>query len=132
MRKSILPISVIMAAMLMLTVGCGDKNPAGHEDDFEVSFSYTPSPATVDSTITFTFVVESEGVHLEGLTNTEAEFEMGTMDAVEISLTEDSTEHGHYVGTGTFLMAGDYEVHFQYVHEGEAGHITMTNSCMVQ
>lgn len=132
MRKSILPISVIMAAMLMLTVGCGDKNPAEHEDDFEVSFSYTPSPATVDSTITYTFVVESEGAHVEGLTGTEAEFEMGTMDPVEISLIEDATEPGHYVGSGTLPMAGDYEVHFHYVHEGEASHITMTNSCMVQ
>ncbi len=132
MRKSILPISVILAALLVLTVGCGDKNPTEHEDNFEVSFSYAPSPAAVDATITFTFEVESEGEHVEGLTDTEAEFEMDIMDPVELSLTEDATEHGHFVGTGTFPMAGDYEVHFHYVHEGEADHLELTTGFTVQ
>ena len=131
MRKSILPVSFILAALLVLTICCEEDNPVVHEHEFEVSFTYTPNPAPVDSTITFTFEVESDGVHVEGLTDVEAEFEMGTMTPVEISLTEDATEHGHFVGSGSFPMGGVYDVHFHYIHEGEADHLELTTGFTV-
>ncbi len=131
MHKSIIATSLIMAALLVLTVGCEEDNPVVHGHEFEVSFTYTPNPAPVDSTITFTFKVESDGVHVEGLTDVEAEFEMGTMTPVEISLTEDATEHGQFEGSATFPMGGDYEVHFHYIHEGESDHIELTTGFTV-
>lgn len=118
-------IVAIFAAMLMLTVGCGDKNPTeAHDDAFDVSYTVTPTSLTAGSEFTIEFLVEDElGEHVDGLTDTACEFEMGGMAGVEVELT--AGEHGHYSGTGTLSMAGDYEVHFHYMHDGEENHMAM-------
>lgn len=131
MYKSKIRTFAIIAAMLTLAVGCGDKNPTSdaHDDQFDVTYTYTPSPATVGTAITFTFEVESDGEHVEDLTGTACELEMEGMDPTEIDLTE--AEAGHYSGSHTFTMAGEYEVQFHYMHDGEENHVAMTATITV-
>lgn len=132
MYKSKARIIAIIAAILMLTVGCGDKNPAGHEDEvYDISYTYTPTPAVKDAAITFTFKVEHDADHIGGLTGTAVEFEMPGMAPEEIDLTEDSADPGHYEGTITFTMVGEYEVHFHYLHDGEETHVELTTALTV-
>ncbi len=135
MKRIILTISILTLATVFLFTGCEDNNAADddHHDEFTLEFSYTPDPATVNTEISFTFKVEDDhGEHVEGLVHTECEFEMTGMNPVEIELTEDSAEHGHYIGTATFTMAGEYEVHFEYMHDGESNHISSNTSFTVQ
>ncbi len=121
-------IVTIFAALLMLTVGCGDKNPASgddHDDDFEITYTITPATVTVGTDITIDFLVEdADGEHVDGLTDTACEFEMEGMPGVEIDLV--AGEHGHYSGSFSLSMTGDYEVHFQYMHDGDETHAAMT------
>lgn len=135
MKKTTLSIGTLLLATAFLFTGCEDKKDADddHNDEFTIEFSYEPNPATVDIEISFTFKIEDEhGEHVEGLMHTECEFEMTGMDSVEIELTEDPTDHGHYLGTATFTMAGEYEVHFEYMHGDEMNHMSATTTFIVQ
>ncbi len=121
-------IMTIFAAMLMLTVGCGDKDPVSeehHDDAYTITYSTTPATITANTAFTIEFLVEdADDEHVDGLTGTAVEFEMDGMASVEIEL--DAGEHGHYSGSATLTMAGDYEVHFHYMHDGEENHAAMT------
>jgi hypothetical protein len=118
-------IAAIFAAILILTIGCGDKDPTGaHDDAFDITYTTTPATVTAGTEFTIEFLVEDEhGEHVDGLTGTECEFEMEGMAGIDAVLT--AGEHGHYSGTATLTMAGDYEVHFHYMHDGEENHAAM-------
>lgn len=60
---------------------------------------------------------------------TMCEFEMEGMNPVELNLT--AGEPGHYSGSVTFTMAGEYEVHLQYMHDSEENHAAMTATLTV-
>lgn len=135
MNKSTLFISTLFLGTAFIFTSCEDKKDEDndHNSEYTVEYSYTPDPATVDTEISFTFKVEDEhSEHVEGLMHTECEFEMSGMDPVEIELTEDSSDHGHYLGTATFTMAGDYEVHFRYMHDDESNHMSSDVTFTVQ
>lgn len=136
MKIITLTFTILTLATVFLFTGCSDNNITGddqHHDEYAVEFSYTPDPATVNTEISFTFKVEDEhGEHVEGLMQTECDFEMEGIDPVEIELTEDSSDHGHYMGTATFTMAGEYEVHFHYMHDDESNHISADTTFTVQ
>lgn len=124
--------SILLPSALVLTMlGCAEKNPVDdeHDDVFDITYSYSPTPATAGTSITFTFEVESEGTHVSGLTETAVEFEMTGMAPVEMDLTEG--ESGHYTGSTTFSMAGVFEVHFHYTHDGEASHAEMATDLTI-
>jgi len=135
MKKTTLLISTLFLITAFIFTSCEDNKDADgdHHDEYTFEFSYAPDPATVDTEISFTFKVEDEhSEHVEGLMQTECEFEMSGMDPVEIELTEDSSDHGHYLGTATFTMAGDYEVHFHYMHDDESNHMSSDTTLTVQ
>ena len=133
MKRSILSISILALTTVIMFSGCDMNDPNEHHDEYSMEFSYSPDPATVNTEIVFTFKIEDDhGEHIEGLMHTEGEFEMDGMDPVEIELTEDSSDPGHYIGTATFTMAGNYEVQFHYIHDGESNHITSNTTLTVQ
>ena len=135
MKKSILSIATLFLAAAFLFTGCEDKKETvdAHDDAYTLEVSYTPNPATVNTEISFTYKVEDEhNEHVGGLMHTESEFEMTGMGPVEMELTEDSADEGHYLGTATFSMAGEYEVHFEYMHGDESSHMSASTTFIVQ
>ncbi len=126
-------ISLLVIVLMLISCNTSINQPHNHSMNNTIEFSYTPDPATVNTEISFTFKVEDEdGEHIEGLMQTECDFEMEGIEPVEIELTEDSSDHGHYLGTAIFTVAGEYEVHFHYMHDDESNHISADTTFTVQ
>ncbi|MEE9167599.1 MAG: FixH family protein [Candidatus Neomarinimicrobiota bacterium] len=111
-----------------LLVSCGKKGTEAHEHEIEVFFSHAPDPAVVNTSVSLLFEAEEDGEHVS-VDSPECEIEKaGTGEHEEIPLTEEDDEPGHYSGTYVFTEAGDYEVHFNFIHdtESEEQHFDMT------
>lgn len=113
-----LSFAVIFAGLLV--VSCGEATePEDHHHELEVTLSYTPSPATVNTEIAFTFEVEEEGEHVS-VSGVSCEIgKMGSESHQEMTVSADPDEEGHYTGTWTFSEAGTYELHFHFMHDNE-------------
>lgn len=113
-------IFVMLSSLALVIIGCGDKSTGNdHEHSVEVTMSYSPDPATVDTLISFLFEVEENEEHLSDLTaDVEIEKE-GSTGHVEMAVSEDLDEPGHYRGAHTFIETGSYHLHFEFTHEGE-------------
>lgn len=114
---------VVIVALTFLLSNCSDKNttePTDEHGELEVTMSYSPNPATVNTPIEITFEVEEGGEH-KAVEEFECEIEKeGTGHHMEMPLHSDEHETGHYHGEYTFAEAGHYEVHFKFKHDGKA------------
>lgn len=124
--KSAKPALFVLAGFLFGSIfafgACGKKNTTepDHAHGVEVMMSYTPNPATANTAIAFLFETEENGTHV-AVSGIDVEVEKeGTGVHVEIVVTPEAGETGHYVGTHTFSEAGNYELHFKGTHDGEA------------
>lgn len=119
MIRSTFVFTTILIALALLVVSCSDKSTDSDEHAIEVTMTYTPTSAIVNTPINFLFEVEDEGEHLCCLSpHVEIEKE-GATDHVEMTVSEDTEETGHYRGTYTFTEAGSYHVHFEFMHDGD-------------
>ncbi|MCH8012672.1 MAG: FixH family protein [Candidatus Marinimicrobia bacterium] len=119
MIRSTFAFTTMLIALALLVVGCGEKSTDSDEHAIEVTMTYTPTSATVNTPINFLFEVEDEGEHLGGLSpHVEIEKE-GATDHVEMTVSEDTDDPGHYRGTHTFTEAGSYDIHFEFMHDGD-------------
>lgn len=110
----------ILITLALFVVGCGDKNATENDNHtIEVTMTYTPNPATVNTAISFLFEVEDDGEHMSGLAPHVEIIKEGTTDHEEMTTSEDTEEAGHYRGTHTFTEAGAYDIHFEFMHDGD-------------
>lgn len=114
--------TIVVMVLLTLSLSSCSDNPAAAEEhgELEITMSYSPDPATVNTPIEITFEVEEGGEH-KAVEEFECEIEKeGTGHHMEMELHADEHETGHYHGEYTFAEAGHYEVHFKFKHDGEA------------
>ncbi|MEE9168559.1 MAG: FixH family protein [bacterium] len=120
-KYSTLVLVGIISAFVLLVSACGEKNTTEpeHGHTLVVEMSYTPNPATANTAIHFLFETEDDGEHV-AVTGIDVEVEKeGTGNHVEIEVTPEAGEVGHYEGEYTFTEAGNYELHFNGMHDNE-------------
>lgn len=110
-----LNISILAILIIAFCVSCDKKSTEPSEEhELEITMEYEPNPATVGTEITITFEVEEDGEHINvGMTSCK----IGGHDGEDLELTSDDDDPGHYIGTHTFEEAGQYELHFSYMHD---------------
>jgi hypothetical protein len=117
--KLILIPILIFSVMLLSSCDKKSTEPEHEEHAAEVELTITPDPATVNTVINFKFEVEENGEHVD-VTMVKCEIEKaGTGNHQEMTLTPEQGETGHYTGTWTFAEAATYEIHFEFMHDGE-------------
>ncbi|MCH7612597.1 MAG: FixH family protein [Candidatus Marinimicrobia bacterium] len=114
-RLTFAAISILITFALLVT-GCGDKNSTENDHHtIEVTMTYIPNPATVNTAISFLFKVEDDDEHMSGLTPHVEIIKEGATGHVEMETSEDTDEAGHYRGTHTFTETGTYDIHFEFM-----------------
>lgn len=113
-------LSFIVILTGLLVVSCEETTqPEDHHHELEVTLSYTPTPATVNTEITFTFEVEEAGEHVS-VSDVSCEIgKVGSGSHQDMAVSADPDEAGHYTATWTFAEAGTYEIHFHFKHDNE-------------
>lgn len=107
----------LLVIFAILSISCDKKDPPpDDEHDLQVTFTYTPDPAVIDTLMTLTFKVEHYGEQVEIINHFTDVGIFGNTSQDEIYCTADST--GHYNGNYTFTEAGEYEIHFNFEHVG--------------
>jgi len=109
-KTTILVLLVLSSGVSMIS--CGTKENHGTD----VTMTYSPNPAIVDSTITFNFEVKEDGMMMS-VTNFTCEAALGS-NKMPITLTEVSS--GLYRGTRKFDSAGTYQMNFNFMHSNAA------------
>ncbi|MBU2507032.1 MAG: FixH family protein [Bacteroidetes bacterium] len=109
---------LVIVALTFLSVNCSD-NPSStdKQGELEVTMTYSPNPAVVNTPIEITFEVEEGGEH-KAVEEFESEIEKeGTGNHVKMEMNAVENEAGHYRGEYTFTGAGHYEVHFKFMYD---------------
>lgn len=116
--KTLYTISVVLLSFA-LVVSCGKKSTEPETHDLKVEFSYTPNPATLNTEIALKFEVEEDGEHVNvSMFKCEIEKE-GLGNHQEMALHAEEGETGHYEGKWTFTSTGEFEIHFEFMHDNE-------------
>ncbi len=115
---TILMILTITSGLMLL--GCSESTEPEVHHAPEVTLSTVPATITAGTEVEIEITVEGDdGTHMGGLTML-GELHMPN-DAGEIDLDfHASTEdEGHYHAEYTFATAGTYELHCNFMHDGE-------------
>ena len=112
MKKQFLTIVILMCSIVIFTASCGKK-----EKDviLDITMSYTPNPATKDTTVQFTFDVKDKDKY-QAVEMTSCEVIKGSMK-MDMPITEKMA--GQYTGQKIFTETGTFEIHFNYMDMNE-------------
>ena len=111
LELSVSKLTLLSLIIAMMSVSCENSTDPEHGHMQEVTFTYSPTPATTGTEITLLFVVEEGGVHTSVM---DAACEIHDLSTVTLA----AGETGHYSGTHTFAQAGTFDIHFSFTHEG--------------
>lgn len=106
-------ISIIFLSLIISS--CGKKNPV-EAHNVTVTMTYTPNPAVVNASISFTFQVKDSDVPTNMSSYTCTLQKGATGSPFTMALTQGGT--GTYTGQATFTEAGTYSITLKFNHEG--------------
>ena len=118
--KSLITLIIPSITVGLMMLGCSESTEPEIHEAPSVTLSTEPATIAAGDTVEIELTVEDhDGTHMGGL------MMMGQMhmpnDAGELDLDfhASTTDEGHYHADFVFTAAGTYELHSNFMHEGE-------------
>lgn len=115
--KKIMKVATVLCFITFAFIfsSCEKKKMA--MKDLEVSMTKSTDPIKVNVPCTFTYMVAGSSAELKAISEPHCEIGVVGSTPSEFAASSGSMD-GEYVITRTFTAAGDYQMHFLYMHDG--------------
>ncbi len=111
-------ILTITAGVVLL--GCSESTEPEEHQSPKVTISTEPVNITAGDTVEIEIIVEDhDGNHMGGLTISGEIHLPNDAGEVDLDFHASTDDEGHYHAEYTFAVAGTYELHCRFMHDGE-------------